>query len=87
MLTVIMNDPTSPLRAKYLNWDYPFSTEAKIMADLWDLTKAANSGKRRRSGKNYQRPFPDGSRGKSAPPAVSQARVMAELAKRGHKRR
>lgn len=87
MMRVVMNDPNSPLRARYLDWEYPFSTEAKILADLHDLTKAAHSGKRRRSGKPYPRPYPDGSRGRSAPPKMSQERVRAELEKRGHKRR
>jgi hypothetical protein len=74
-------DPTSRLCAALNGWDYPFSTEARILADLWDLTLSAN--KRRRSkAKPYPRPWRD--KGRSAKPTVDQATIRAALAARGH---
>lgn len=57
LVGILAGDPTSQLSASAAGWDHPWSHEAALLADLWDLTVAANtSGKSRRE--PYPRPWP-----------------------------
>lgn len=85
LLNVIATDTGSVLRARMAGWDYPFSTDSRILADLYDVTLAANS-KRRSKKKNWPRPYGENFN-RSAPPQVSQDQVLAALEARGFKRR
>jgi hypothetical protein len=79
-------DPTSHLAAAVAGWDHPMSREALILADLFDLTVAANTDKRRRGrSKSYPRPFKrKGASTRSAKPTVDQSAIDAALRARGH---
>jgi hypothetical protein len=81
----LLADPTSHLAAALAGWDYPASRETLALADLFDLTVAANTDKRKRGrAGRYARPFPLRDAARSAKPGVDQARVRAALAARGH---
>lgn len=54
MLAALFNDTESLFFVDYNKWDYPVSQEFLALADLFDLTFAANSKKRL---KPYRRPF------------------------------
>lgn len=83
----LMADPTSHLRAAKLGWAYPWSHEARALADLYDLTLAANSDrKKRRKAKPYPRPFETNTRSRSRKPTVDQATIRAALAARAPRR-
>ena len=86
LASVLLSDPTSQLAAAAAGWDHPWSYEAMVLADLYDLFLAANTDRRKRgSMKPYKRPFKqaNGTR-RSRPPMVDQAAVRAALAARGH---
>lgn len=40
---ILLTDPSSATAAASQDWDYPISQEASVLADLFDLTFAANS--------------------------------------------
>ena len=87
LLIEVVRDPSSHLAAAIARWDHPYSREAFILADLYDLTQAAHVDRKHRSQlKAYPRPTGDPDRGKSKRPTVSQATVRAALAARGHGR-
>ncbi|MFG3338724.1 hypothetical protein [Glycomyces sp. NPDC048151] len=84
----LLADPTSHLAAALAGWDYPASREALALADLWDLTVAVNTDKRKRGkAERYVRPFPLRDKARSTKPQVSQDAVRAALAARGHQPR
>ena len=81
----LLNDPTSHIAAALAGWDYPASRETLALADLFDLTVAVNTDKRKRGrAERYTRPFPLRDATRSAKPQVSQDAVRAALAARGH---
>lgn len=81
----LSKDTSSHLCASLNGWLYPFSQEAIVLADLYDLTLAANVDKKeRRSLKPRPRPFESKNVGRSNKPTVSQAEIMAALKARGH---
>ena len=79
----LISDGTSRIGAAVAGWDRPWSPEAWILADLWDLLAAVNTERRRRP-KPYPRPnAPKPKRiGKATLP---QHVIRAALAARGHK--
>lgn len=80
------DDPTSHVGAALAGWQHPFSHEALILADLYDLTLSANTDRAKRARiRPYPRPFETNrDREKSRRPNVSQAVVRATLAAMGH---
>lgn len=80
----LMSDPSSHVSAAIADWDHPMSREAFILADLHDRITQSHW----KNPKPYPRPM-DKNKGKarSKPPTVSQARIRAALAARGHGRR
>jgi hypothetical protein len=83
----LLTDPTSRLAAAHAGWEHPMSREAMVLADLWDLTVAANTdSKKRGRAKTYPRPFKRKGTGstRSAKPTVSQAEIDAALRARGY---
>ena len=79
-------DPSSRVAAAVNGWRYPFTHEAKILADLYDLTITANTDKKKRGRiKPYPRPWKvKGQSHRSTKPSVDQDTVRAALAARGH---
>ena len=85
LLRELITDPSSHLGAAHAGWDHPYSREALILADLWDLQVAANTDRKKRRPKPYPRPFKrKGASTKSATPTVGQAEITAALRARGH---
>jgi len=83
LLRELLGDPSSHLGAAHAGWAHPFSREAMILADLWDLNVAVNTDKKKRKPKPYPRPFKrPGNRSKA--PVASQDHIRAALAARGH---
>lgn len=77
----LLTDPGSHVSAAASGWKHPMSREGFMLADLFDLTHQAHSGKKRP--KPYPRPT-DHNTGRSAKPKVSQQAIRAALAARGH---
>lgn len=85
LLTQLLNDSTSHTFAAVAGWRYPFSPEARALADLYDLTVAANTEKKKRKrAKPYPRPWKTRHGTRSRKPTVDQATIRAALAARGH---
>ena len=87
LTSALLSDPASQLAAAAAGWDHPWSYEAMILADLYDLHLAANTDRRKRASmKPYKRPYkqPRNTR-RSQPPMVDQAAILAALAERGHR--
>ncbi|MPZ66165.1 MAG: hypothetical protein GEU83_11840 [Pseudonocardiaceae bacterium] len=85
LTTELAADPTSRVAAAINGWDHPFSQEAAILADLFDVTVAANTEpKRRNQTRPYPRPWPSDQGQRSKPATVDQSTVRAALAARGH---
>lgn len=85
----LLADPTSQIRAAKAEWEYPFSHEARILADLFDVTLAANVDQKKRAAarKGQQpRPWPDRTVTSSTTPSVDQATVLASLQARAPRR-
>ena len=54
----LQEETTSQLFIKVNNWKFPFSTESRILADLFDTFAKANTPKKHQSKlKAYPRPF------------------------------
>lgn len=75
----LLSDPSSHTAAAAHGWDEPWPRDAFILADLFDAHAQANF----KNPKPYPRPTTRG-RQRSARPKVSQARIRAALAARGH---
>lgn len=85
LLGQLLSDPTSHTFAAVAGWRYPWSHEAKVLADLYDLTQAANTEKKKRSRiKPYPRPWKHRRGTRSRKPTVDQATIRAALIARGH---
>jgi hypothetical protein len=54
LAAALLNDTNSLFFASYHEWDYPASQEFLALADLFDLTFAINSKKKKQK---YRRPF------------------------------
>lgn len=54
LVRILRSDPSSMLATAVEDWEYPFSREAAIFADLYDLEHAKAGVKQR---KPYPRPF------------------------------
>jgi hypothetical protein len=78
----LAKDPTSHVAAAVNGWSHPWTYEAAILADFVDNYVLAHTKKGRKP-KPYPRPW-DEKRNKKYRPKVSQARVLAALAARGH---
>lgn len=83
----LCRDPTSHVGAAVAGFKHPWSHESAILADLYDLTVAANSDPKSRAKiKPYPRPFDIRAEGeRSERPNVSQEVVREALARRGHR--
>jgi hypothetical protein len=78
-------DPSSRVAAAVHGWDHPTTHEVRVLMDLYDLTRRANTDKRHQSRiKPYPRPWPDTNVTRSAPATVDQKTIRAALAARGH---
>lgn len=84
-LTVeLLRDPSSHVAAALAKMTYPFSREAAISADLYDLLVSVNvDPKRRGQVKPYPRPFSRAETKRSTSTA-SQVDIRKALAARGH---
>lgn len=84
LVTELVRDPTSHLFAAINEWKHPFSSEARVLADLFDLQVAMNTKKGKKP-KPYPRPWSKKTQGvRSQKPTVDQATIRAALAQRGH---
>lgn len=73
--------------ASVRGWEYPYSREAHALADLFDLTVAANTDEKKRHRiKRYQRPYETRDVTRSKKPTLTQEQVRAELAARAPQR-
>ena len=77
----LINDPSSHVAASLQGWSYPWTREAFVLADLFDLLHRANAKQKPRA---YPRPN-DRSAKRSVKPTVSQEVIRKALAARGHK--
>jgi len=76
----LINDGSTRLGAAVAGWDRPWSPEAWILADLYDLLARANS---KRRPKAYPRPNSEKPK-RIGRATVPQSRIRAALAARGH---
>lgn len=81
LVGTIRNRPGTETFAAVRNHEYAMSLEARILADLIDSFRAANS---KHKPKSYPRPWEGEDKTKSRPPTVSQATIRKALAERGH---
>ena len=87
LLKGLLTDPTSRIAAKVSGLDHPWSREAAILADVWDLLAAVNADPKK-SPPTYPRPVPKRLQGKhSQRPTVSKDIIRRALEARGHKLR
>ena len=86
LLRQLAADPTSRFAAAYNGWDHPFSREAMVLADLYDLTVHAHTDPKKRRPKPYPRPFKTKSSAtrRSQRPTASQSEIDAALRARGY---
>lgn len=56
LAVILLQEPTSWLRAQITGWKHPVSREFQVLADLFDLQLAANSKKGKKP-KPYPRPW------------------------------
>jgi len=83
LVRILLADPASAVASAMAGWDYPMPREAAILADLYDLTFAANKSEKSKM-RHYPRPWKVKSEAKVAKPTISQARVIAALRRAGH---
>jgi len=83
----LCKDPSSHVGAAVAKMKHPWSYEAAVLADLYDLTLAANTDQKARAKtKPYPRPLAPKVEGeRSGRPNVSQEVIRQALARRGHK--
>jgi len=83
LLQLVTLDPSSRLAASIAGWEHPFSREAQILVDLYDLTHKIAAGKKKTQ--PYPRPWDKRHKrwGKATRP---QAEIIAALQARGHGR-
>jgi hypothetical protein len=82
-------DPSSHVFAAVAGMPHPWTREAFILADLVDTIQYTNVARKDRSKvKPYPRPVqhPDRNTTRSTKPTLSQHRIRAALAMRGHGR-
>ena len=56
-MRILRNDPSSQIAAAIEGWDHPITREALALFDVYDVTVAANSDKRKRPKPHPGRPF------------------------------
>jgi hypothetical protein len=78
---VLLADPSSQVSAAVAGWRWPMSRESLALADLWDLT--FRMGKKAGS-LAYPRPWAGPKTRIGDTGHLSQDRIRAELAARGH---
>lgn len=79
---ILSADPSSQVCTAVNGWSYPFSREAIVLADLYDLQHAS---KARRKPQPYSRPWRDRSSTRTKPDAdLTQAEIIAALRRAGH---
>lgn len=84
LFRVLVNDPSSNVAAAVHGMLHPFSREAFILADAYDLTLSANWSGKGTSPKPYPRPTDKGNSGRLGDASkFTQAEVLALLASRG----
>lgn len=77
----LRSDPTSQVAVALEGLEYPWSREANILADLFDLVKSALSQKGKPT-ESYPRPYQVS--GVASKPTVSQEVIRKALKDRGH---
>lgn len=83
----LASDPSSHVAAALLGWQHPYSREALVLADLFDLQHQKAWGGKGAKPKPYPRPWPDQQSGKrtSKPAAdITQDEILAALRRAGH---
>lgn len=80
---LLLTDPSSHVAASVAGWAHPWSREAFVLADLYDLTHQAHAQKRKP--RPYRRPS-DSSSKRFGRATRSQAEIRAALLARGHGR-
>lgn len=78
----LISDGTSRLGAAVAGWDRPWSPEAWILADLWDLLAQVYS---KRKPRPYPRPNAPKPKRLGKKTTLPQHVIRAALAARGHK--
>lgn len=81
LIAVMLRNPESWLQAVVNGWKYPFSRDALVLADLYDLTAMVNSSKGKKP-KPYPRPTPDKNTsrvGKTDKNAAEVTRLLARM--------
>lgn len=80
MVDQLARDPSSRTAASLAGWDHPWTWEAAVLADLFDVTAAAWSSK---PGKPYPRPWPrsGGERHRPDVSGMTREQVVAALAR------
>ena len=78
---VLAGDPSSRIAAAIGRWDYPFTREAAILMDLFDLQHASKSKKKP---KPYPRPWPAEGTRRRGKTTRTRAEVVAILNAHGH---
>lgn len=82
LVRTLASDPTSRLCMSLNDWQYPFSTESFILADIYDSYATINF----KNPKKYPRPM-DARPNKQKAPTISQEAIKRGLLRRGHGRR
>ena len=80
---LLARDPSTWLCASVSRWEGPRSTEWLVLADLFDLTHAANSDPKKRP-KPYPRPYPPEGAIRRGRTKLDRAEVIAILNAHGH---
>lgn len=83
LVRILLGDPSSQVAAAAMRWEHPWSREAAVLADLFDLTVAANTRKPARD--TYPRPWPvTGADARRLGDAAGRTpeQIRAELARR-----
>jgi hypothetical protein len=81
LAVVLAGDPSSQVSAALAGWDRAWPAEAWILADVFDLLRAANSA--RRPDGRYPRPNDEKPR-RIGRATLPQSQITAALAARGH---
>lgn len=86
LMQELLLDPTSHTAAAVAKWKHPWTREARILADLFDLTVYAHTPKEKRHRlQSYPRPFETKKGTVSRKPTVPQAVILAALIARSPK--
>ena len=84
---LLIRDPSSHVCAAVGKWRHPWTWEAMVLADLFDLTHEVawrDGGRKGSKPKPYPRPWATDTTRRTLKPSVSQERVLEALRDAGH---